>query len=278
MANPYEARLLRVMEYIHDNPAGDLSLDALADIAAMSRFHWHRVFHGMTGETCADAVRRVRLHRAACWLVQKDWPVAQVAERCGYSNAASFARAFRDGFGLTPAAFRRRGALMSPRSHSQQGEHAMYPVKIETRPEGRMAALPHIGPYMEIGGKFQALAAMFSSRGLWPQARGMAGVYYDDPSAVAEAELRSHAGILVGADFDMPDDMEDLPVSAGRVAVMTFKGPYSGLKAGYDYLYGVWLPESGQEPRDAPAMEVYLNDPTDTAPEDLLTEVCLPLK
>lgn len=44
MPNSYEKRLIRVLEYIHANPAGDLSLDALADVAAMSRFHWHRVF------------------------------------------------------------------------------------------------------------------------------------------------------------------------------------------------------------------------------------------
>ncbi|WP_363322743.1 GyrI-like domain-containing protein [uncultured Litoreibacter sp.] len=131
---------------------------------------------------------------------------------------------------------------------------------------------------MEIGKKFEALSAMFSSRGLWPAARGMAGVYYDDPNAVAEAKLRSHAGILVGDDFVMPEDMEDLTITPGKVAVMTFKGSYSGLKAGYDYLYGEWLPQSGEEPRDAPAMEIYLNDPSDTAAEDLLTEVCLPLK
>ena len=79
MASTYENRILRVLEYIHSNPAGDLSLDALADVAAFSRFHWHRVFHGMTGETLADAVRRIRLHRSACWLVQSEKPVAQVA-------------------------------------------------------------------------------------------------------------------------------------------------------------------------------------------------------
>ncbi len=97
MPNTYETRLLRVLDYIHDNPAGDLSLDTLADVAAMSRFHWHRVFHGMTGETCAQAVRRIRLHRAACWLVQQDWPVKMVAARCGFDNVASFSRIFRDG-------------------------------------------------------------------------------------------------------------------------------------------------------------------------------------
>ena len=48
---PYEARLLRVIDDIHANPAGDLSLDALADVAALSRFRFHRVFRAMTGET-----------------------------------------------------------------------------------------------------------------------------------------------------------------------------------------------------------------------------------
>jgi len=53
MPSPYETRILRVLAYIHDNPTADLSLDRLADVAAMSRFHWHRVFRAMTGETCA---------------------------------------------------------------------------------------------------------------------------------------------------------------------------------------------------------------------------------
>ncbi len=43
-------------------------------------------------------------------------------------------------------------------------------------------------------------------------------------------------------------------------------------------MYGVWLPESGEEPGDAPPHEVYLNAPQDTAPDDLLTDVVVPLK
>ena len=76
MAASYEDRVLRVLAYIHDYPDGDLSLDALSEVAAMSRFHWHRVFRAITGETCAQAVRRIRLHRAASWLVMTEKPVA----------------------------------------------------------------------------------------------------------------------------------------------------------------------------------------------------------
>jgi len=83
MTSDYENRIRRVIRHISDNPAGDLSLDALADVAAMSRFHWHRVFRAMTGETCAEAVRRLRMHRAATWIVETDQPIEGIASCCG---------------------------------------------------------------------------------------------------------------------------------------------------------------------------------------------------
>ncbi len=70
MPNACETRLIRVLDYIHDNPAGDLRLDTLADVAALSRFHFHRVFHAMIGEAAAQTVRRLRMYRASVALVQ----------------------------------------------------------------------------------------------------------------------------------------------------------------------------------------------------------------
>lgn len=64
---------------------------------------------------------------------------------------------------------------------------------------------------------------------------------------------------------------------ATRVAALTFRGPYGGLPAGYTQLLGVWLPASGEVTADPPMYEIYLNTPMDTAPADLLTEICLPL-
>lgn len=58
-------RILRVLDHIYANAGDDLSLDNLADVAALSRFHFHRMFHAVTGETVAGAVRRIRMNRAA---------------------------------------------------------------------------------------------------------------------------------------------------------------------------------------------------------------------
>jgi len=277
MANSYEDRILRVLAYIHDHSAGDLSLDALADVAAMSRFHWHRVFRAITGETCAQAVRRIRLHRAACWLVQTDKPVAQIAGQVGYPNVKSFARAFSEAYGSSPAAFRKGGQVRPPNPQFKTGEYPMHPVTTRTEPARRLVALPHKGAYAEIGKSFEAFVALCETRQLWPQLGASIGLYLDSPEAVPEDQLRSYAGAEYRGD-ETPEGMENLQIPGGKTAVLTYKGPYSGLHTAYHSLFGNWLPQSGEEPADQPSYEIYLNDPRETAPEDLLTEICLPLK
>ena len=273
----YEKRVLRVLAYIHDNPGRDLSLDTLADVAAMSRFHWHRVFSGMMGKTVAQVTREVRMHRAACWLVQKDCAVADIAARVGYPNVGSFTRVFGEEYGLSPVAFRNRGDLTGSLPEPQNGDLSMYTVDIENHPERPLAALAHKGSYLEIGEQFQKAGTIIASRGLMPEMRGMVGLYYDDPGSVPEPELRSYAGVMLSEGTKVPEVMEAILAGGGRFAVLHFKGPYAGLKAAYDYLYGQYIPKNGLELRDAPAMEIYLNGPQDTAPDDLETEVCAPI-
>lgn len=278
MANDYEKRLIRVWDHIHDNPAGDLSLDALADVAALSRFHFHRVFHAMTGQTVAQAVRRLRLYRASVMLLSDTLAIDRVARAVGYDKARSFSRAFTEAYGLSPLAFRARAEQRPPPLTFRKGVTRMYPVEIRDEPARRIGALPHVGPYNEISRAYDKLGTVIGSRGLRPQARGMVAVYHDDPSAMPAAELRSHAGVVFGPEVTLDAPLEVLTLPAGPHAILHFRGPYSGLAAAYDQLFSDWLPQSGREPADSPVFEAYLNTPMDTAPEDLLTDICVPLK
>ncbi|NUB44778.1 AraC family transcriptional regulator [Fertoebacter nigrum] len=277
MGQGYEKRMLRVVDHIHDHPTGDLSLDALADVAALSRFHFHRIYRAMTGETAAQTVRRMRLHRAAVALVQGKAPLARIARDVGYPNATSFTRAFTEAYAMPPAAFRKRGELRPFPPTFRTGAQLMYPVTIRHEPARHLAALPHTGPYPEIGRAFEKLFAALAARDLLAQTGYMVGVYYDDPSATPAADLRSHAGVeFASAAPEAP--LESVTLPAGRHAVLTFTGPYAGLPAAYDQLYALWLPESGEIPADSPPFEIYRNSPMDTPQEALITEICLPLR
>lgn len=275
----YHDRLRRVLTHIHDNLDGDLSLDTLAEVACLSRFHWHRVFRAMTGETLADAIRRIRLLRAANALVLENDPIPEIARRFGYPNLASFSRAFRSAHGASPGAFRALGRQIANDLRLNTGEMTMHPVTIEDLPPARAAGVAHKGPYPEISKAFQQLGAILASRGLFPHALGMVAVYSDAPGSKPEAELSSHGAVIIGDGFppNVPG-LEYFDLVGGKHAVMAHRGPYATLGAAYEWLYGTWLPQSGEEPRDAPPVELYVNDPRNTAPGDLRTDIRLPLK
>lgn len=283
--SPYERRIARVIDYIHHAEPDQLSLDHLAEVAALSRFHFHRVFHGLTGETAVQATRRIRLNQAAVALARGGQPMEQIAHHAGYATVPAFSRAFRAAFGRPPSQFRKMQVTRAqlhlregvPLSQPNPGETIMYDITIENEPNRNLAQIPHQGDYLKIAPVFEKLNLLASTRDLWGNVEGMLGIYYDDPETVATNELRSAAALVLKEEQPMEAPLEVNQLKGGRTAVLMFKGPYAGLYEAYTYFYKTWLAQSGEELRDAPPYELYMNSPADTAPEDLLTRICIPL-
>jgi len=275
MRQSYEKRVLRVIAYIHDHLDGDLSLDRLADVAAMSRFHWHRVYTAVTGESLAQTVRRIRIYRASIALVQSPASLEEIAALHGYPSKASFSRAFKAVTGSTPAAYRQAGRALTPYVIGKTGSNKMYDVTTEHAAPRHLAVVPHKGDYMKISSAFETMAMTMAARGA-PTA-AMVGVFLHDTRNTPVEDLRSFAGAEVPEGFAITAPLEPMELAGGAYAVLHFKGPYVGLQAAYDYLFGAWLEASGATLREEPCFEVYHNSPADTAPDDLLTDIYLPL-
>ncbi|SAK43399.1 AraC family transcriptional regulator [Caballeronia arationis] len=280
----YEMRLSRVIDYIHDHLDDDLDLNRLAEIACLSPYHWHRIYHAFYGETAAATVRRLRLHRAANELVRGSAPIDAIAQRAGYSGVQSFSRAFQASYRMPPAQFRNVGgaAQWRPLSHdsTQTRGDIMHPVEIRKHEAFTVAAVDYRGPYMNIGQAFETVSHWLATQDLLDRDARWLGIYFDDPSATREEDLRSQACVEIaqpeGGPFVAPVSRVD--VKGGEFAVLTHVGPYAQLCFAYQWLYGEWLPQCGRETADAPVHEVYLNDPRDTPPTELVTEIWLPVK
>lgn len=79
----YGRRIARVVDHIAAHLDEALELERLAAVACFSPYHFHRIYRAMTGETAADTLRRLRLHRAAGDLVKGGDGMVQVARRAG---------------------------------------------------------------------------------------------------------------------------------------------------------------------------------------------------
>lgn len=275
----YEDRLNRVLSYIYENLDEDLNLDKLADVACMSRYHWHRVFRAMTGETLSEVVRRLRLNKAANALIEDNTPVRAIAEQVGYKNLASFSRAFKLTHGVSPNAFREQGKKINSFLTVNPKEDGMYPVTVKDFEGAQAAGVAHIGPYRLIGSAFKKLGCSLMANSLMDNVGELFCIYHDLPESKPDAELRSHVAVSILSGFpDQLNGFDYFDVSGGKYAVLEHTGPYPTLKSAYDWLYGHWLPNSGLEPRDLPPLEVYLNDPRATPSSDLRTDIRLPLQ
>jgi AraC family transcriptional regulator len=101
-----DQRLARVADHVEANLTGDLSLDTLAGIAAMSAFHFARSFKAATGEPPHKFVMRRRVERAKVLLRTTTAPVAEIAFRVGWENPSHFAQAFKAVAGVSPGIWR----------------------------------------------------------------------------------------------------------------------------------------------------------------------------
>ncbi|SFJ13025.1 AraC family transcriptional regulator [Albimonas pacifica] len=287
-------RIARAIERLNADPADPGGGAALAEAAAYSPFHFLRIFRAMVGESPAAVARRLRLERAARALLDPQATVLNVALDAGYESPEAFSRAFRAAYGLAPRDWRGpwpRPAYapplppalrLDPRSltlalEPLQGGTTME-VRVEPRPAMLLLKRRHIGPYDRISRAFGELGARAGAAGLAP-AGPMIGLYHDDPESAPPETLRADACIALAAPPPaVPEGLELERLPAGRWAIHTLHGPYAGIPDAFRRLYGLWLPESGEEPDDRPALEIYLDEPSSTPEAELRTELCLPLR
>jgi AraC-like DNA-binding protein len=104
-----ESSIAEAIQIIEAAPEAATSLDAMAQRAAMSPYHFLRVFNAASGLTPHQYVRRARLRRAAGRLLAERTPIIDIALGSGFGDVSNFNRSFRAEFGVSPRTFRRSG-------------------------------------------------------------------------------------------------------------------------------------------------------------------------
>src|ERR1051326_3638506 len=105
--------LQKAIWFVESHLTEEITLDDVAEVAGLSRFHLVRAFGQVTGRSVMRYVRARRLSEAARGLAGGAPDILSVALEAGYGSHEAFTRAFRDQFGLAPAELPDRGALAS---------------------------------------------------------------------------------------------------------------------------------------------------------------------
>lgn len=294
----YQERVCRAMNFISRNIERELSLEEIAESAAFSRFHFHRIFKAVVGETVADFTRRLRLELAANRLLSAQFSdITTVALNCGFSSSQNFAKAFRQHFGVTPSQYRKsKIGNMPGKNENAPSLRAVYDVdrllRDAPRGESRAAmrvdvtAMPaltvayvrKIGPYIP-----EVCGAGFAELMRWAAPRNVVGagtvlaIYWDNPEVTPPDRCRFDACNLVPAGTAPEGQVFIQTIPAGLYALCHFERPPSEIQQAWEDAY-LWLCGSGYESSDAPCYERYYNDAAQHPQGNWIFDICIPLK
>jgi AraC family transcriptional regulator len=143
----------------------------------------------------------------------------------------------------------------------------------------RIVMLRHTGSYDGIGPVFDKLWGWVESNSV-PVLRTI-GIYWDNPDEVPVNKLRSAACVEIPADYQVTDSgglsliLDQL--APGDYAMASCVGPYENLAAEWTNLTTYCENTIRRKISNNPAFEVYVNDPSDTPPSQLITELYMPL-
>jgi AraC family transcriptional regulator len=310
------------MDYIEQHLSEELPLERLASVASFSKYHFHRLFFARVGETPGQFIHRLRMHKAARLLVTNpDMTVTEIAVASGFGDTAAFSRAFKAAHGMPATAFRecRRnlsisnsnsgtsernpGTDQSPDGRYDSGipqstwrddmpELKMDPIPAQSvtiveKPEMTVAYVRHTGPYAGDELLFQRL---FTTLHTWAGPRGLVKrgeteemvIYHDDPDSVPPEKQRLSCCIPVPADTEVGGEIGKLTMPAGTYAECRFEVDATQFGGAWNWVFGVWLPESGYLPDDRLCYEKY----TDSEPEAeidgqtghrFVVDICVPV-
>lgn len=113
-----DERIVRILRYIENHLSEEVSVDELAEVAFMSRYHMMRLFKKETGQSVYEYLIEKRLFFAR-ELIRKGVSATESCFRAGFGSYSSFTRAYGKRFGSTPTG--RHGAYMFMDEDEKEG-------------------------------------------------------------------------------------------------------------------------------------------------------------
>ena len=276
--NDYIQRINKVVAYINDHLDESLDLKTLAEVAALSEFHFHRVFKALKGESIGAHISRLRIEAAARLLRYSALSIEDIAFNIGYEAPAALSKAFKNQYGITPTKYRTNKDIYIMKKEIINPDLALKAPKIMELEPKNLIYVALTGKYgtLDYGKAYEQLWAVVKSQKLFTKGIESICISYDDPKITEASLQRSEVSLAIHKPALPEGEVSCKTLAGGKYAVFFYQGSYSQLSAVCDAAMR-WVVESEYELRDEPIFEKYLNDARRTPEEKLKTEIYIPI-
>jgi AraC family transcriptional regulator len=257
----YLEQVQRGIEYIEENLEFDIQASDVARHAGISHWHFQRIFKALTNETLKTYIRSRRFSQSLKRLATTQERVLDIALAAGFDTQASFTRAFKKAFSVTPAHYRKHaGAFSFMRKISFDADYLNHiNTNLSLDPEIRDQPAMHVvgmrTRYFGVDSEKNNIADKLPQ--LWsaflphlenvPNRRpsGCYGVV--SQTSERGDELEYWAAAPVTHVDSLPNGLLSLHIPAARYARFAHRGLVANINMTVNYIYSSWLLRSGMQ-------------------------------
>lgn len=257
------------IDYIERNLCSNIELEEAAKIAGVSKYHFQRMFHLLTGVTVNEYIRHRRLTIAAHELLDPKSKVIEVALKYGYSTPESFSKAFKKLNGVSPSYVKDKGISLEayPRFSFQIQIKGNDKIKYRIKERGSFSILgkemdastnmkenfERIPVFWDVCEKSGLCKKLFEIQG----DLGLLGVCFE---ADYEKEILTYLSAVEKTDtkLDIKFDLVEKVIPASTWAIFEVNGkmPESIHKL-WQRIFSEWFPGTGYLYTQKPDFEAY---------------------
>jgi len=244
-----------MLNYINDYIDTDINIDQLANDFGINKFHLHKIFKEQIGTNIYETIKSIRLQKASNLLITNRYStITEIASMCGYSSQTSFIRAFKGRFYQTPRAWRTGGykeysnEILS-QSDFENLSHTDFsyiePEIVKTK-ERQAYYIRNKGYNKDTKVIWQKMMAWVYTHDI--KEYEQIGIYHDNPIVTPLADCYYVACICPKKRVEFKSlTLPSFTISSELCAVFEVEGEYGDILKFIQWVYHIWLPESGYE-------------------------------
>ncbi|MFG1593585.1 GyrI-like domain-containing protein [Halobacteriovorax sp. CON-3] len=281
----HKMQLAKAKKFIRSKLAEKVSLDEVAKASGASIYHFIRVFAAYTGETPFSYIRRERIVESLR-LLEENQNITDVSLAIGFETPSSFNKAFKRETQVSPSEFRNLGKAERDKIFNNlrmgpKKKEIIMNINMEMKPEIIIRHKTVIYGYEAQDASFKDAAQI-----AWQEFLQILSKVQED---LSQSEFLGVGDIIneectYQAAISLPTNESAIipkltrsEIPASKYAKFLLKGSYDGIWFAFDKAFK-FINEGDYEIGDAPCLEVYLNDPSITPEDELMTEILIPIK
>lgn len=281
-------RYKKLLTFLNEHFKEAVNIEKVEEVSHYSYRNINRIFQALHHETIGKFIKRMRLEKAAQYLKYSNETITDIAFEVGFEDIASFSKAFKKKYACTPSAFRSSSMvtaditrkLLYPQNDSVR---PAIPHTIEFLPDFEFISLSYKGAYENLSAIENVWGQLFK----YADAKDLLShntIYFtqilDDEEITDSIHCRIVLGIILEQKLPFePEGLFEVRIhKRQRYAKFIHRGSHESSTDTYTKIYASWLIDIKLELADLPTLEFHPNDNGNTPPEELITEIYIPIR